>query len=328
MLLFIIALNVSAQGLTTSRSYGENMRQWITTKNDDFREIIEELCNGIRSTRIADEIAVDLVPRMDYPRNASYQLDTYLNSIEKAWAHGLSIEFSDYQAVDRKLIEGTTAQETRYAREPDKEYVSCRIKVKGAYYYDVHDLICMRGGKITKISKFEKIGNKVKVDFSDLVSEHSVEVSYGYSSHYPLNVAVSTNISFFNIGIEYGQNFSDEPLSTAQHKNFANSEISSKYYYFLATPGIYLRYASIDCGLGCVFTKYKYESVYSSYNESKNTFMMKPKVSFHIPIPLGSSPRDEKIYISPHVGYQYVPKYGKLNCWEVGIGVRFRFETY
>ena len=55
---------------------------------------------------------------------------------------------------------------------------------------------------------------------------------------------------------------------------------------------------------------------------------MKPKVTFHIPIPFGVSPREEVLYISPHVGYQYVPKCSALNCWEVGIGVRFRFETY
>ena len=100
----------------------------------------------------------------------------------------------------------------------------------------------------------------------------------------------------------------------------------------MATPGVYLRYASIDCGLGNVFAKYNYnyESVYTSTSttENKNYFIMKPKVTFHIPIPLGVSPREEVLYISPHVGYQYVPKCSSLNCLEIGIGVRFRFETY
>lgn len=334
MLIPLLTMNVSAQeGMKTARSYGEKMKQWTSTKNDDFREDIEELCNGTRSTRIADEIAIDLVPRMDYPRNVSYQLDTYLNSIEKAWSRGLSIEFSDYENVDRNLIEGTTANETRYAREEDKEYVSCRVKVKGAYSYDVYDLICMRGGKITKVSKFEKSGNKVKVDFSDLVDEHTVEVSYGYSSSFPMNIGISTNFSYFNIGVEYGMNFSNEQIDFKKHTNYATSTLErGKYWYLMATPGVYLRYASVDCGLGNVFAKYNYnyESVYTSTSnsEKKNYFIMKPKVTFHIPIPFGVSPREEVLYISPHVGYQYVPKCSALNCWEVGIGVRFRFETY
>jgi len=333
MLTPLLTVKVSAQGMKTARSYGETMKQWTATKRDAFREEIEEMCNGVRSTRIADEIAIDLVPKMDYPRNKSYQLDTYLNSIEKAWSRGLSMEFSDYEIVDRNLIEGTTVHETRYAREADKEYVSCRIKVKGAYTYDVYDLICMRGGKITKVSKFEKRGNKVKVDFSDLVDEHSLEVSYGYSSNFPLNIGISTNFSYFNIGVEYGMNFSEEQLDFRKHTNFATSSLErGKYWYLMATPGVYLRYASVDCGLGNVFAKYNYnyESVYTSSatSEKKNYFIMKPKVTFHIPIPFGVSPREEVLYISPHVGYQYVPKCSTLNCWEVGIGVRFRFETY
>lgn len=328
LLIPLLTMKVSAQGLSVAREYGENLRQWTSTDNLRYRTNIEKICDGKKSTRIADDIAMDLARRNSQPQNVSYQLDSYLNWIEKAMMSGLNIECSDYKVVDRKDIEGSTAQETKYARKADKEYVSCRIQVKGSLSYDVYDLICMREGKITKVSRFEKRGNKVKVDFSDLVDEHSIEVSYGYSSHYPLNIAVSTNFSYFNIGVEYGQNFSSDPLSSVDHTNFAKSEISGKYFYLLATPGVYLRYASIDCGLGCVFTKYKYESVYTSYEEKKNTFMMKPKVTFHIPIPFGVSHRDERLYISPHVGYQYVPKYGKLNCWEVGIGVRFRFETY
>ena len=328
MLIPLLTMKVSAQGLSVAREYGENLKQWTSTDNLRYRTNIERICDGKKKTRIADEIAMDLARRNSQPLNISYQLDSYLNWIEKAMMSGFEIECSDYKVIDRKDIEGSTAQETKYARGADKEYVSCRIKVKGSLTYDVYDLICMREGKITKVERFEKRGNKVKVDFSDLVDEHSIEVSYGYSSHYPLNIAVSTNFSYFNIGVEYGQNFSSAPLSSVNHTNFAKSEIPGKYFYLLATPGVYLRYASIDCGLGCVFTKYKYESVYTSYEEKKNTFMMKPKVTFHIPIPFGVSHRDERLYISPHVGYQYVPKYGKLNCWEVGIGVRFRFETY
>ena len=330
----LLAIKVSAQkGLSTARSYGETMKQWTATRNDDLREVIEELCNGVKKTRIADEIALDLVPKSGIPRNVSYQLDTYLNSIENVWSRGFSMEFSDYQTVDRNLIEGTTVHETRYAREADKEYVSCRVKVKGAYSYDIYDLICMRGGKITKVSAFEKRGNKVKVDFSDLVDEHSLEVSYGYSSNFPLNIGISTNFSYFNIGVEYGMNFSEDQLDFRKHTNFATSTLErGKYWYLMATPGVYLRYASVDCGLGNVFAKYNYnyESVYTSTttSEKKNYFIMKPKVTFHIPLPFGVSPREEVLYISPYVGYQYVPKCQALNCWEVGIGIRFRFETY
>lgn len=329
----LAVIKVSAQGLSTAQAYGENLKQWTITENFRYRTNVEEICDGKKSTRIADDIAMDLARRNSVPHNVSYQLDSYLNWIEKAMLNGIKIELSDYEVVDRNKIEGTTVQETRYAREADKEYVSCRVRVNGSLSFDVYDLICMRDGKITKVSRFEKSGNRVKVDFSDLVDEHSLEVSYGYSSNFPLNIGISTNFSYFNIGVEYGMNFSEEQLDFRKHTNFATSSLErGKYWYLIATPGVYLRYASVDCGLGNVFAKYNYnyESVYTSStnSEKKNYFIMKPKVTFHIPIPFGVSPREEVLYISPHVGYQYVPKCSTLNCWEVGIGVRFRFETY
>lgn len=330
-LFFLYALSSSsifAQSLSVAKEYGESMKQWSLTENGQYRNMIERLCNGKKSTRIADNIAMDLAYKNGIPNNQSYMLDSYLNWLEKAMLKGITIEISDYNIVDRNDIEGSNAAETRYAREADKDYVSCRIKISGALSYDVYDLICMREGKITYIEKYQKIGNKVKVDFSDLVNEHSIELSYGYSSHYPLNIALHTNFSYFNIGVEYGQNFSNDPLHHVAHTNFATSKVEGKYYYLLASPGVYLRYASIDCGLGGVFTKYKYESVYSSYDEKNTYFMVKPKATFHIPIPFRRSHREERVFISPHVAYQYVPKFSKLNCWEFGIGVRIRFETY
>ena len=337
----LFCAKVSAQGLKTAREFGEYMRQWTITEDDDFEKKIANICDGKSngekiSTRIADVVSQTLAPRHNYPLKSSYELNSYLSWIEgEIERGGFSVEFSEYSIVDRKTIEGTTVHETKYAQAEDKEYVSCRVKVKGkgSLSLDVYDLICMRDEKITLISKFEKVGNKVKVDFSDLVDEHSIEVSFGYSSNFPLNIGVSTNFSYFNIGVEYGMNFSDKLLQTQKHTNFATSTLErGKYWYLMATPGVYLRYASIDCGLGNVFAKYNYnyESVYtsSSNSEKKNYFIMKPKVTFHIPIPFGVSPRDEVLYISPHVGYNYVPKCSALNCWEVGIGVRFRFETY
>ena len=79
--------------------------------------------------------------------------------------------------------------------------------------YHIKDLYYIKRRKIVKITPYEEVTDprtgkkKVKVDFSDLVDEHSLEVSYGYSSSFPMNIGISTNFSYFNIGIEYGMNF-------------------------------------------------------------------------------------------------------------------------
>ena len=336
MLTCLFALKVSAQGLSTAREFGEKMRRWAISKDERISKEIESICDGKKngkkiSTRIADEVSHALAPRHNYPQNTSYELNSYLNWITNEIERGgFSVEFSDYSLVSRNVILGTTEHETKYAREDDKEYVSCRVKVKGkgSLSLDVYDLICMRDGKITLISKFEKVGNKVKVDFSDLVKEHTIEVSYGYSSNFPLNIGLSTNISYFNIGLEYGQSFDITPISFKQHKNFATSKLNGKCFYLMASPGVFLRWTTINCGLGATMATYEYESVYSSYDEKKVYFSMKPRVSFNLPVPVNFKSKKEKLFICPYVGYLYTPKLKDLNGIEFGIGLRFRFETY
>ena len=280
----------------------------------------------------------------DFIRKSGVKSDlvqTYLQEFHNARKKGVvNVSVSNVRIVgkDEQAYSdhyGVSTREQEAQRSEKYTTVACEIVTNGTLTYQVQDLYYIYQGKVKKITPYEVDPNtgKVKVDFSDLVNEHSLEVSYGYSSRFPLNIGVSTNFSYFNIGVEYGMNFSEEMLLTQKHTNYATSTLErGKYWYLMATPGVYLRYASIDCGLGNVFAKYNYnyESVYtsSSNSEKKNYFIMKPKLTLHIPIPLDFSSRTEELYISPHVGYQYVPKCQVLNCWEVGIGVRFRFETY
>lgn len=323
------------------RRFGGNLRDWCSTKNINFRKSAQDQC--IDACRVVDKIMEDYA-RNNGVRIKDYVIPNYLNCFQEAMGKGsvninilnLRTIRSDEQAYS---LYGESTIEQERQRSKEVVTIACEIAVNGVLDYNVKDVYYVRRGRILKILPYEEETDqrtgkkKVKVDFSDLVDEHSIEVSYGYSSHFPLNIGVSTNFSLFNIGVEYGMNFSEDQLQTKKHTNFATSTLErGKYWYLMATPGVYLRYASIDCGLGNVFAKYNYiyESVYtsSSNSEKKNYFIMKPKLTFHIPFPLDFSSRTEKIYISPHVGYQYVPKCSALNCWEVGIGVRFRFETY
>ena len=336
-----IAMMAVAQSPTVVvQSYGNYLRSWSETKNDNFRNDVKDICNGRKQAVFKDQLAHKLAYENNYGNLEFYQLGSFLNWMTKIVGRKVSINFSNIRLRNNDEIEVYSS--TPIISKDDVleklQFVSCDVNITGGFNYQGSELIYVRNGKVTKVEDYVETVNssgqkKIKVDLSDLVDEHSIEVSYGYSSHFPLNIGVSTNFSYFNIGIEYGMNFSEEQLQTKQHTNFAMSSLErGKYWYLMATPGVYLRYASIDCGLGNVFAKYNYnyESVYtsSSSSEKRNYFIMKPKVTFHIPIPLDFSSHTERLYISPHIGYQYVPKCSALNCWEVGIGVRFRFETY
>lgn len=319
-------------GESTVTRFGNNLSNWCSTREYSYRKNAQNQCE--RECRVSNTIMRDFRIKDNLNLNDNV-IQHYLNGFQDALNKGtLNVSFNNVRTVSSAEQSYSTSIEAQEKiRSKNITTVATNVVITGALSYNVQDLYYVRNGKILKITPYEEVTDpktgtkKVKVDFSDLVSVHSIELSYGYSSHYPLNLALHTNFSYFNIGVEYGQNFSNDPLCTVNHTNFATSTVKGKYYYLLASPGVYLHYASIDCGLGAAFTKYNYESVYSSYDKNNTHFMMKPKVTFHIPI-FSSKYKGEKVYISPHVGYQYVPKFSKLNCWEFGLGVRVSFETY
>lgn len=211
-------------------------------------------------------------------------------------------------------------------------YILCDVEVSGSMNYKSKDLFCVRKGS-GLISQIRPDGIPVNTsrmkDWDHIAAGefNSIEASYGYSKNFPLNVGLAASFSYFNIGLEYGQNFDKEPIITKQHTNFASSQINGKYFYLMASPGVFLRFATISYGLGATMMKYNYESVYDSYSENKTFFTMKPKVAFNLPLPVDFKSRDEKCYLCPYVGYLFAPKFSKINCLEFGVGLRFRFEN-
>lgn len=337
---------IASYGQTAEESivyqFGSDLRNWCLTQNIDYRKDAQKRC--VDDCRVVDKIMEDYA-LIDGLRSKDYVIPNYLNCFQVAMGKGsVNIDIQNVRTISREeqayFLHGESTIEQEKQRSKEFTTIVCEMAIDGVMEYpNLKDVYYVRKGRILKILPYEEETDpstgkkKVKVDFSDLVDEHSLEISYGYSNHFPLNVGVSTNFSYFNIGVEYGMNFSDELLDTKKHTNYATSTLErSKYWYLMVTPGVYFRYASIDCGLGNIFAKYNYnyESIYTSYSnsEKKNYFIMKPKVTFHIPIPLNFSSRTEHMYISPHIAYQHVPKCSALNCWEVGIGIRFRFETY
>jgi len=342
LLLFICGLSSFGQTMEESivREFGDNLHNLCSSQDLIYFNKAQNLCD--KACRVKDKIMEDFIRRSGVKSDL---VQTYLQEFHNARKKGIvNVSVSNVRIVgkDEQAYSdhyGVSTREQEAQRSEKYTTVAGEIVTNGTLTYQVQDLYYVRKGQIVKITPYEEFidqrtgKKKVKVDFSDLVDEHSIEVAYGYSSRFPMNIGVSSNYSYYNIGLDFGVNFSDEQIDFKKHTNYATSTLErGKYYYFLLTQGVYLRWASIDCGVGGVSVKYNYnyESVYtsSSNSEKKNYFAMKPKVTFHIPIPLDFSSRTEKLYISPHVGYMYVPKCSALNCWEIGIGVRFRFETY
>ena len=317
------------------KEFGYNLQNLCSTQDMIYFKRAQNLCD--KACRVKDKIMEDFISRS---RVKSDLVQTYLQEFYNARKKGVvNISVSNVRIIGKNEQAysdhyGVSTREQEAQRSEKYTTVACEIETNGTLIYQVQDLYYIHKGQIVKITPYEEVEDqrtgkkKVKVDFSDLVDEHSIEVSYGYSKSFPLNIGVFTNFSYFNIGLEYGQNFDKTPLVTKQHSNFAVSSLEGKCFYLMVTPGVFMRWVTINCGAGATITKYKYESVYSSYTEKNVYFCMKPRVSFNLPVPFNFKSRNEKFYICPYVGYLYVPKLTKLNNLEFGVGLRFRFETY
>jgi len=148
LLVFFVTLEAQAQALAIAKEFGNNLRKFALTDSIEYRDKVENLFNSNKGARIADELVFVLVSHSVYPHHNSYELDTYLNLIEK---DSLDIEFSDFIEIENSLIESDTKTNEQKSRA---EYVSCRLKVRGTVSLDTRDLIIIRNGRITKIDKY------------------------------------------------------------------------------------------------------------------------------------------------------------------------------
>ena len=169
--------------------------------------------------------------------------------------------------------------------------------------------------------------------------------SYDYSPHFPLAISYSRTLSHFLIGGEIGSTCSKKKYK------FGTNETSQPIVYLMATPGIYCKYFSVQCGVGALIDirvkkwityVQNNDSVtvnttgdgisdvnidinfedgdqqYKTEKETKNTyfFLVKPSITGYIPVSDGK-------YITINAGYVFVPKFKELNGFSCGIGFRW-----
>ena len=328
------------KGVNAVRKFGDIVSDWCRDSEHDA-ELLNDaarLCppksgEPGRDCAVSDSLMYEFVRRSGRKpgKGFTYSIPYYMNGFQTEMdkGSGINVRLMNIRpATNIQFDEESLTDEKRNSLY----FISCDVIVSGSMNYTSKDIFCVRKGDglICHIGTRGELVNTTKIKDWDPIAAgefNSIEFFYGYSKNFPLNVGLAANFSYFNIGLEYGQNFDKEPIITKQHTNFASSQINGKYFYLMASPGVFLRFATISYGLGATMTRYNYESVYDSSSENKTFFTMKPKVAFNLPLPVDFKARGEKCYLCPYVGYLFVPKFSKLNSLEFGIGLRFRFEN-
>ena len=333
-LVSLLSLSCYAQdkGTNAVRKFGDILNEWSYRGGYTLLKSVQNVCAGDEGNecRVSDPLILEFERLAQRPLELDYFLANYIADFHEAMRRGdgIKVQISNIKPANVVFDNESMMDEKRKSLY----YVSCDIKVTGSMNFTSNDLFLIRkgSGKISTIRPNDGPVNTSRIDDWDHIAAgefNSIEASYGYSKNFPLNVGLAASFSYFNIGLEYGQNFDKEPIITKQHTNFASSQINGKYFYLMASPGVFLRFATISYGLGATMMKYNYESVYDSYSENKTFFTMKPKVAFNLPLPVDFKSRDEKCYLCPYVGYLFAPKFSKINSLEFGVGVRFRFAN-
>lgn len=333
-LVSLLSLSCYAQdkGTNAVRKFGNILNEWSQRGGYTFLKSVQNVCAGDEGNecRVSDPLILEFERQAQRPLEPEYFLANYIADFHEAMrrGNGIKVQISNIKEATNIVFDNESMTDEK---RKSLYYVSCDINVSGAMNFTSNDLFFIRkgSGKISQIRPNDGPVNTSRIDDWDHIAAgefNSIEASYGYSRNFPLNVGIAASFSYFNIGLEYGQNFDKEPIITKQHTNFASSLINGKYFYLMASPGVFLRFATISCGLGATMAKYHYESVYDSYNENKTFFTMKPKLAFNLPLPVDFKSRNEKCYLCPYVGYLFAPKFSKLNNLEFGIGLRFRFN--
>lgn len=336
---------VIAQGLSIAKKYGENLRMWTVTENENYRINIEKLCEGNKSTRVADKIAYALAKRNNIPYNISYTLDSYLNWLEKAMEDSLNINVTNYKSEKSTDIEAKMTKDTKKIK--DLSFVSCDINVSGTLVCKTKDIICIRNGQITKIAELEKKKDKIVVDLSDIVNdEETIGFTYNYGKHFPIGGSI--NYSFYDVPImlslDFGLNTDDDKVITdkADIKDIMNytrtKKILDPKFFVTVTPQFYMKYFAIGCGIGALYMEgteenYNYTSTSSNSSGSHISsgggmtsgdtnlfkFMLRPVVKGFIPL-------NDEWYLSLSVGYDYVLGYKDKNGYNAGIGLQYTLD--
>ena len=321
------------KGVNAVKQFGETLNEWCRSNDYRFNLAALKCCAGDNGwdCRVSDNLMFEFARVQHTEILKEYYVQSYMQ--------GFQTEMDKGEGIKVKITNIRPATNVQFDDESltdDKRnsfyYIICDVIVSGSMDYTSEDLFYVRKGSglINQIGPSGEPVNTTRIKDWDHIAAgefNSIEASYGYSKNFPLNVGVAASFSYFNIGLEYGQNFDKKPIITKQHTNFASSQINGKYFYLMASPGVFLRFATISYGLGATMMKYNYESVYDSYSENKTFFTMKPKVAFNLPLPVDFKSRDEKCYLCPYVAYLFAPKFSKLNSLEFGIGLRFRFNN-
>lgn len=353
--LMLITLASAQSPTQVVQSYGDNLHSWSETGSLIYRNNVKNMCNGKKQAVFKDKLAHRLAIENNYGELDFYQLNSFLIWIDKKVGEHIDIRVNNIVQRSNSEVYDVSSSNRNYSygkkQDDDLKYVSCDIKISGAFDYHGSQLIYVRNGKITKVDDFVIVTTssgekKIKVDLSDMMDEYqTLGANYNYGKDWPIGLSINYSYSMFMISADIGVNLDKDKLHKQSLEmtdvmNFTKTnEEYDPLFYFTVTPSFYLKYFAVGCGAGAMYmkgTKYisnsqsqTYDSSSVSYTSSSSysTEEDSPKLKFMLrPSAKGFIPLTDEIFLSLSVGYDLVFGYKEKNGFNFGLGLQFDLD--
>lgn len=166
--------------------------------------------------------------------------------------------------------------------------------------------------------------------FEDIPDMMSWGIGYSYNKTYPITLQANYQVSYFSCGLDLGIGFNKNPQYNTPSKTLKTN------FQATLSPGVYLKYVSVNFGVGCAFATTETNVItitdVSSGNSSASAsvsysattitgrLLLKPSITGYIPVD------DDDHFITVSVGYNYAPNFKAINGFAFGVGFQFPLD--
>ena len=165
--------------------------------------------------------------------------------------------------------------------------------------------------------------------WDDIPEMQSLGIGYSYNKIYPLTLQVNYQVSYFSCGLDFGIGFNKNPQYDTPTKTLKTN------FQATLSPGVYLKYVSVNFGVGCAFATTETNvltitdvsagnssaSASVSYSTTTVTgrLLLKPSITGYIPV-------DDDHFITISAGYNFAPNFKVINGFVLGVGFQFPID--
>ncbi len=357
-------------GLQTAvTEFGEALETWSKNKKDGEFELKPNkyvISKAKVLCRLMHSLNEKYPPskRLKNPLNA-FNIDTYKNNLSKWFDEDSTVlvRLTNVLPMSKSEIEEQTGEKTNSNKSSNrsvrenyalfkgelsiKKQTENNLTYKDSVSYEEVYYVNIAKEKIGKIenSKYTASG-KIKIDWSNLEEERTIGGNFNYSPNWS-GLSISYSWLYLMGSLDVGYNADDdkvtqEKLDMTNVLNYTKETVTyDPVFYATVTPSVYLKYVSIGCGVGCMFSKKtiigtKASASYEgneTFNTSKSSLApfnekpMFPHTSFMLrPSVKGFIPLNDEWFITASASYDY--SFGVRIKNGISFGLGFQYRLY